>query len=241
MARRARGNNSYGVKPSSYFYASVEVYLSTFQIAEWYGYGKASADSPMYYAGQYSGDLATGVNAYANMIGMRTLVTSPAFWKFELSKSYSKEITITSADVTAFYLDHRGTRLQNFGARLSSVAASFKRNVLRRGSTGANLNAGGTDTQAAGAEAENQAPPTNLLEGWAINKGVDDAADATMVTQAQLIQAAIGAAVGAASQVLVTSAIRGAEETDNSRTRRQGEKEAEAAEEEEAEEENGDE
>ena len=62
-----------------------------------------------------------------------------------------------------------------------------------------------------------------------------------MVTQAQLIQAAIGAAVGAASQVLVTSAIRGAEETDNSRTRRQGEKEAEAAEEEEAEEENGDE
>ena len=207
MARRARGNNNYGVKPSSYFYASVEVYLSTFQIAEWYGYGKSSADSPMYYAGQYSGDLATGMNVYANMIGMRTLVTSPAFWKFELSKSYSHEITITKADVSAFWMDHGGTTCSNIGAGISSGITEFRQKYL----------------------------------GWAINKGVADAADATMVTQAQLIQAAIGAAVGAASQVLVTSAIRGAEETDNSRTRRQGEKEAEAAEEEEAEEENGDE
>lgn len=234
MARSARGNSNYGVKPSSYFYASVEVYLSTFQTVEWYGYGKASADTPMYYAGQYSVDLATGLEIYANMIGTRTLVTSPLFWKFERSVGISNDIAISRQDVKTFYLEHGGTTLNWAKAGMYAGGLSVVNTLLRRNTSTVETNNGAGSVTAAPLESNNQAPtPPAPAAAAAITPMAASIAQATA--------AATAAAIGAASQVLITSAIRGAEETDNSRTRRQAEKEAAAAEEEEAEEENGDE
>ena len=240
MARSARGNSNYGVKPSSYFYASVEVYLSTFQIAEWYGYGKASADSPMYYAGQYSGDLATGMSVYANMIGTRTLVTSPVFWKFERSLDAS-EVTLSAQESNAIYiasgnaaLDWVGGKMQAAGARLYEYAFNQDNNEI-------NTAGGGGSVSAAPVESNTQAVTPPDPAAATATTTMQAAMAAAKAAAAALAKQSTAIVAGAASQVLVTSAIRGAEETDNSRTRRQGEKEAEAAEEEEAEEENGDE
>ena len=234
MAKSARGNSNYGVKPSSYFYASVEVYLSTFQIVEWYGYGKASADSPMYYAGQYSGNLSVGAEIYANMIGTRTLVTSPAFWKFERSVGTSNDIAISRQEVNAYYLEHGGTTLNWIGAGMASIGSSFTNFLLGRNTSAVDTQAGVGSVAAAPTQVNNQAAPPPAPPP-------NPAATTTMAAAiAAATAVATAAAIAVASQVLVTSAIRGAEETDNSRTRRQGEKEAAAAEEE-AEEENGDE